>query len=152
MSKYTVDKLLSALRLFSEARNKALEAGFTDNGGAIHSAERIVDILGLRLCYPHLSHINNLKSDPAAEISKKAYAARERGEKLMIEHVMPRRAFARKVLGLIDDRMENTEIIAYVKNHYRLVVLTAEETVLINRQNRSEMTEDRIEDAGIELF
>jgi hypothetical protein len=51
---------------------------FTDNGGAIHSVERIFDILIVHLCYWHLSHIDNLKTDQAAEISLQAYQARER--------------------------------------------------------------------------
>ena len=45
MGKYRAENLIPALRLFIEARNKAIEMGFTDNGGAIHSVERIVDIL-----------------------------------------------------------------------------------------------------------
>ena len=44
-SKYNVENLLAALRLFIKARNKAIKSGFTDNGGAIHSVERILDIL-----------------------------------------------------------------------------------------------------------
>jgi hypothetical protein len=39
--KYNTENLLPALRLFIEARNKSLEGGFTDNGGAIHSVERL---------------------------------------------------------------------------------------------------------------
>lgn len=48
-------------RLAAELRRRMLDAGFSDNGGAIHSAERILNILGQRLCYPGLSHINNLR-------------------------------------------------------------------------------------------
>ena len=33
-------------------RNEMLADGFTDNGGAIHSASRILDILCHRVCYP----------------------------------------------------------------------------------------------------
>jgi len=56
-------------------------AGFTDNGGAIHSAERILNILGLCLVYPDLSHINNLRKYAKAEFSVKALAAYDRGER-----------------------------------------------------------------------
>ena len=62
--KYTADNLVPALRLFVEARNRAISAGFTDNGGAIHSVERILDILSFRVRYPHLRHINSLKKMP----------------------------------------------------------------------------------------
>ena len=49
--KYTPETLLPALRLFIEARNKANAAGFPDNGGAIHSVERIIDVLCIRVKY-----------------------------------------------------------------------------------------------------
>ena len=43
--------MLPALRHFIEARAKALSYGYiTDNGGAIHSVERILNIFSLRLC------------------------------------------------------------------------------------------------------
>jgi hypothetical protein len=87
--KYRTDNLLPVLRIFIEARNTAVAAGFTDNGGAIHSVERILDILAMRVCYPHLTHINNMKSDPRAEISVAAHAARALGEVVFIEHVQP---------------------------------------------------------------
>ncbi len=58
--KYTPETLLPALRLFIEARNKANAAGFPDNGGAIHSVERIIDVLCIRVKYG-LTHVNNLK-------------------------------------------------------------------------------------------
>jgi hypothetical protein len=64
-------------------------AGFTDNGGAIHSAERILDILCLRLCYPGLSHINNLKRYPNAEFSIAAWRGHQAKEIVLIEHVAP---------------------------------------------------------------
>jgi hypothetical protein len=54
-------------------RNEMLAAGFTDNGGAIHSAERILDILGQRLKYPGLSHGNALRHYPKAEFSDAAW-------------------------------------------------------------------------------
>jgi hypothetical protein len=76
-TKYTPENLLPALRLFIKARNKALNAGFTDNGGAIHSVELILDILCQRVCYPG---INNLKKNKNAEISVAAHEARECGE------------------------------------------------------------------------
>jgi hypothetical protein len=99
--KYRADNLLPVLRIFVEARNAALAAGFTDNGGAIHSIERILDILGMHVRYPHLTHINNLKTDPRAEISVAAHEARLRGEAVNIEHVLPQRAFAVVITGMV---------------------------------------------------
>jgi hypothetical protein len=152
MGKYHTENLFPALRLFVHARNEAIEGGFTDNGGAIHSVERILDILSLHVCYPHLSHINNLKTDQAAEISFQAYQARERGEPLLIEHVLPQRAYARKVIELLNDGATNQELLSFIEGNYRLVLLTSEETVSINRLNRSIITQDRIADAGIEIY
>ena len=51
-------------------------------GGAIHSGERILNILGLCLVYPGLSHINNLSKYEKAEFSLKARAADARGDKV----------------------------------------------------------------------
>jgi hypothetical protein len=151
MRKYNEKNLIPALRLFVDARNKALEGGFTDNGGAIHSVERIVDILSMNLCYPHLSHINNLKKDLAAEISVEAQKARQRGDLILIEHVMPQRAYARKIIKVIETGGSDEDLIAFIKGNYRLVLLTKEETSKINRLNRSRITNDRIADAGIVL-
>lgn len=55
--KYEPLKLVEMFRLAAKLRAQMIAGGFTDNGGAIHSAERILNILGLRLCYPQLSHI-----------------------------------------------------------------------------------------------
>ena len=151
MDTYRPDNLLPALRLFVEARNKAVESGFTDNGGAIHSVERILDILSLRICYPHLSHINNLKKDSAATTSVEAQKARQRGEPVLIEHVLPQRAYARKIIEIVNAGGSNDDVIHFIKENYRLVLLTKEETAKINRLNRSKITKDRIADAGIEL-
>ena len=140
--------------MFREAaalRNKMIAAGFTDNGGAIHSAERILDILGQRLNYPRLSHSNNLRDYPGAEFSPAARAAHERGEKVLIEHVSPTRAFTRGAIEKIDSGASDREFKRYVKQHYRLVLLTAKETQRLNKMNRSQMTRDRLGKAGIRM-
>jgi len=149
--KYRPEIMLPALRLFIAARNKAVESGFTDNGGAIHSVERILDMLSVQVCYPHLSHINNLKKHPDAEISVAAYKARQSGEAVFIEHVLPQRAYARRVIDLINRGAENDAVLAFIKRNYRLVLLTKEEVSRLNKQNRSRITTDRIAEAGIEL-
>lgn len=149
--KYSVSNLLPALRLFVEARNQAIAAGFTDNGGAIHSVERILDILCQRVMYPHLRHINALKIDPAAEISVEAVRARERGERLHIEHVMPQRAFALHVIGLVGGGATDDDILDHIRRRYRLVVLTEAEARALDRKNRSRISADRIQEAGIVL-
>jgi hypothetical protein len=39
----------------------------------------MLEILALRVRFPHLTHINQCKTDPDAEISKAACEARRRG-------------------------------------------------------------------------
>ena len=151
-SKYHTTNLSPALRIFIGARNEAIKAGFTDNGGAIHSVERILDILSLRLVYPDLRHINNLKSDANAEISEEAHKARTRGEPVFIEHVLPQRAYARKVIELVAAGRSDDELINFITRNYRLVILSKDETSRINRINRSRIASDRIADAGIKLL
>lgn len=149
--KYTPDNLLPMFRKAASLRNEMLSAGFTDNGGAIHSAERILDILGSRLNYPGLSHGNNLRDYPDAEFSPAALDAHERGEKVLIEHVSPHRAFTRRAIEKIGGGASDEELTEYIKRLYRLVLLTPEETKRLNRINRSRMTPDRLGEAGISL-
>lgn len=151
MPKYTPENLIPALRHFVEARDAALKLGLTDNGGAIHSVTRIVELLSLAICYPGLSHINNLKSDLTAEISIAAHEAREQGKTIQIEHVMPQRAFSVAICDLIESGCSDTELIDYIRTTYRLVLLTPQERSQVDKVNRSKMTPDRIADAGIEL-
>ena len=150
--KYSPAKLLPALRLFIDARNEAIAAGFTDNGGAIHSVERILDLLCQRVKYPHLRHINNLKNYAEAECSVDAHHARLRGERVLIEHVMPQRAFAQEVIRLVTSGTTDMEVISFIQKNYRLVLLTPQETMALNRLNRSRITPDRLTDAGIVIF
>ena len=149
--KYSPENLIPMFREAALLRNKMIASGFTDNGGAIHSAERILDLLGQRLNYPRLSHSNNLRNYPGAEFSPAARAAHERGEKVLIEHVSPLRDFTRGAIKNIDNGASDREFMRYVKQHYRLVLLTAEETQRLNKVNRSQMTHDRLGSAGISM-
>ncbi len=150
--KYFPENLIPMFHKAASLRNEMIDSGFTDNGGAIHSAERILDILGLRINYPGLTHINNLRNYPGAEFSFAALEAHERGEKVMIEHVSPLRDFTRSAIDKLRDGVSDQEFIDYVKQHYRLVLLTAKETKRLNRINRSQMTANRLGQAGIEVI
>ena len=152
MSKYTQESLVPMFRKAAALRNEMLESGFTDNGGAIHSAERILDILGQRVKYPRLSHINKYRDYPAAEFSKAALSAHIQGEQVLIEHVSPLRALTRRAIEVIAQGATDQEFIDFVKSHYRLVLLTKEETRHLNSHNRSNMTPDRLSEVGIECF
>jgi hypothetical protein len=151
--KYTSTNLIPIFLEAAAFRNKMIDLGFTDNGGAIHSAERILDILGLRLRYPGLSHINNYRSYADAEFSVNARLAYERGETVLIEHVSPIRDFTRKAIELVSTNSSGNadKLTRFVKENYRLVLLTPDETKSLNRVNRSRMALRRLEDAGISM-
>jgi len=150
-SKYTVESLTPMFRKAATLRNEMLASGFTDNGGAIHSAERILDILGQRLNYPNLRHINNLRSDPDAEFSTEALEAHSKGEKVLIEHVSPLRELTRRAIAEIDNKATDTEFLDFIRRNYQLVLLTPDETTRLNRINRSKMEPDRLKNAGIQV-
>jgi hypothetical protein len=146
LKKYSSGNLIPNFRLAAKLCKDMRASGFTDNGGAIHSAERILNILGLSLVYPDLGHINNYRKHAKAEFSAKARAAYARGDKVLIEHVSPVRAFTRAAIEKIDS-LDDKGFERFVKKHFRLVLLTPEETIKLNRQNRSRMCKDRL--AGI---
>lgn len=149
--KYEPRQLIEMFRMAAALRNEMLSIGFTDNGGAIHSAERILNILGLRLCYPDLNHINNLRKLANAPFSKEALIAHKNGAKVLIEHVSPHRALTRAAIAQIDAGVDDDEFLAFLKAHFQLALLTEAETQRLNRDNRTKITTDRLERAGISL-
>lgn len=149
VSKYEPAKLIAMFRLAAALRGQMQEVGFTDNGGAIHSAERILNILGLRLCYPGLTHINNLRNHPNAPFSAEALIAHEAGEKVLIEHVSPHRALTRLASEKIEAGVSDEEFTNFLKSHFQLALLTQAETLRLNKLNRSKMATDRLKSAGI---
>lgn len=151
VGKYEPANLMKMFRLATELRRKMLEAGFTDNGGAIHSAERILNILGLRLCYPGLSHINNLRRHPNAPFSAEALVAHKAGEKVLIEHVSPHRALTRLAIEKIEAGASDDDFTTFVKANFQLALLTHGETMRLNKLNRSKIVPDRLKSAGIRL-
>ena len=151
VGKYESAKLIAMFRLAAALRGQMLEAGFTDNGGAIHSAERILNILGLRLCYPGLSHINNLRHHPEAPFSTEALAAHKAGERVLIEHVSPHRALTRLAIEKIEAEASDDDFTDFVKGHFQLALLTQDETQRLNKLNRSKIDPERLKSAGISL-
>ncbi|WP_394729095.1 hypothetical protein [Altererythrobacter sp. GH1-8] len=154
------EKMMSAFRLFWEARNKALERNLiTDNWGGIHSCTRIADIMAAWACYPNIQLLK-YKMHPDAEMSAAAYAWREQGiadglpeseiqANLKLEHVLPQREMTLTIGEMIDNGRTDEEIFVWLRANYRIVVLTAEETIELNRRNRSRICPDRLK--GIEL-
>ena len=150
--KYEPLKLVEMFRLATELRGRMLAGGFTDNGGAIHSAERILNILGLRLCYPDLSHINKLRELPNAPFSEDALVAHQSGQRVLIEHVNPHRALTRMAIAKIEAGASDTEFIDFVHCYFQLALLTEAETIRLNKLNRSRIASDRLASAGICLI
>lgn len=149
--KYEPAHLIAMFRLAAALRKQMLEVGFTDNGGAIHSAERILNILGLRLCYPDLTHINSLRNHRDAPFSEEALVAYGAGEKVLIEHVSPHRALTRLAIEQIEANVSDDEFKEFVKTHFQLALLTQDETLRLNKLNRSRIVPDRLKSAGIRL-
>jgi hypothetical protein len=125
--KYKPVQLIKMFRLAAALRNEMLKTGFTDNGGTIHSAERILNLLGPLLCYPGLTHINNLRNHHNAPFSEKALIAHRAGEKVLIEHVAPHRALTRLAIEKIDAGMNDDEFIFFVKENFQLALLTVDD-------------------------
>ena len=149
--KYQPELLIAMFRKAAALRNEMLAAGFTDNGGAIHSAERILNILGLVLNYSELSHINNLRHSQKAIFSVEALELHTSGKKVLIEHVSPLRHLTQKAIERIDQQVTDTQFQQFVKEHYKLVLLSPAETLRLNKQNRTKMNPDRLKHAGIQL-
>ena len=150
-SKYTLENLIPMFRIAARCRNEIIGAGFTDNGGAIHSAQRILDILGQRVNYPGLSHINNLRNYEGAAFSKAALESHQKGGKVFIEHVSPHRALTREAIKQIDNDATDAELLDFVRQHYELVLLTEAERKNLDKSNRTLMTVNRLADAGIRV-
>ncbi len=149
--KYNSDNLIPMFRLAAKLCIAMRAEGFTDNGGAIHSAERILNLLGLCLKYPEISHINNLRKCRQAEFSVDALAAFKRGEKVLIEHVAPVRDFTRKAIEQLQCGATDAEFERFVRKNYRLVLLAPDEALRLNRLNRSKMDRHRLSKAGIRI-
>ncbi len=151
IKKYPPKLLIDMFRKAAVFRNDMLKEGFTDNGGAIHSAERILNILGLTLKYPGLTHINNLRHFDNVEFSDAAWKLHKNGEKVLIEHVAPIRHFTQIAIDKIDKKISDAQFKAFVKRYYRLVLLSPEETSWLNSNNRSTVSLTRLTDVGIRV-
>ncbi len=149
--KYEIPKMVRMFKRAAAFRNEMTSAGFTDNGGAIHSAERILNILGVMHCYSSLSHINDLRKMPKAPFSEKALAAHKAGQKVYIEHVSPLRALTRQAIDLITRGATDEEFLEFVRANFQLALLTKDEMSTLNKLNRSQIQPDRLKLAGIHL-
>jgi hypothetical protein len=135
------------LRLFIEAakfRNKISADGRHDNVGAIYSASRILDILGLIIRYDDTSHHRNIKRLKDAECSAAVCASKRKDAQ--IEHVQPLRALTVAAIEAAKIGKPNAEkrVEKFVKENYRLVLLTKEERKALDRRNRTKIDPNRL--------
>ena len=85
--------------------------------------------------------------DEASKLRRLATLEKEVG----IEHVSPHRDFTRNAIAKLDDGATDKQFLDFVRENYRLVLLTPEETKHLNKINRSRMTLDRLGQAGIRI-
>ena len=151
-STYDPDKLLPLFVQAAKIRNQLNKAGLTDNAGAIHTCERIINIISHKLKYPRLSHPNKFKDSEYACFSLKAKDAYSKNEKVFIEHVSPLRDFTKKAIEIATKSDAPFDALKdFIKLNYELVLLTQDETTQLNRKNRSKMSPTRLADVGIKL-
>lgn len=148
--KYDPNLLITMFRKAAALRNDMLAVGFTDNGGAIHSAERILDILGQRLNYPGLRHGNALKHYENAEFSDAAWELYQSKRAVLVEHVSPTRHLTQMAIAKIQTASD-AQFRTFIKRHYKTVLLSPDETIRLNRLNRSKVCTDRLSAAGIKV-
>ncbi len=147
---YSIDERIAHFRLVASHREACAAAGISDNAGAIHCAERVLDELCRFLVYPGLSHNNNLRDYPGAVFSVDAWIAHNEGRPVEIEHVAPQRDFTRAAIAFIADST-NEEFKQFIFENYQLVLLTITERARLDRINRLRMAPDRLQSAGIVL-
>ena len=144
--------LIDALRSFDKWRLRVVSKGLSDNVGAIHSGERIAEMLSLKIAYPGLTHINNLRHKEFAWFSKKAEAAHKKEGAVEIEHVYPKRAYTIALLRKLSKTEDTVKIEQWIKKNFKLVLLTPSERANLDKVNR---TKKRViadfESAGITL-
>lgn len=149
--KYPPELMVAMICKAAALRNEMLGAGFTDNGGAIHSAERIMNILGMGLNYPGLTHINNLRNFKDAVFSVEAWGLHQAGDKVLIEHVSPLRHLTQMAIEEIGKGVTDDQFKEFVRQHYKLVLLSPSEALRLNKQNRSKVSTNRLSKAGVQL-
>lgn len=122
------------------------DMGLNDNVGTIHSAERIAELLSLKVAYPGLTHINKLRDYDGAVFSKKAKAVHKKKGKVEIEHVFPKRAYTIALLKKLSQIEDKIKIEKWIKKNFKLVLLTPLERANLDKVNRTKMRPDRLND------
>ncbi len=137
--KYPAQILIPLFRKAAALRNEMRAISFSDDHGVIQCAERILDVMGRRINYPGLAHIDNLKHYPNAEFSPEAQEAHKNGRKIVVTYALPIRELTRAAIEKVTKGATGDELIELIKEHYRLVLLTSEEIKRLNKKSNAQM-------------
>ena len=129
------------------------DKGLNDNLGAIHSAERMAELLSLKIAYPGLTHLNKLRYCKFAWFSKDAKNIfdQDKKAKIEIEHIFPKRIYTKELLCKIDEEAENKDITKWIIENFKLALLTPKERAELDKVNRTRMCPDRLKAANIDM-
>jgi len=78
----------------------------------------------MRLRYPGLAHLRMIRTFRGSEYSEAAWKVHQASGDVLVEHVAPLRNLTREAIALITQGSADEELMAFVKKHYRLVLLT----------------------------
>ena len=141
-----VKTFIEALRSFEFWRQRVHLDGVNDNAGAIHSGERMAELLSLKIVYPGLTHIDLLRFHEYAWFSKSAKTAfnNDHRANIEIEHVFPKRVYTVELLSLISKGATSEEITAWIADNFKLALLTPDERLEVDKLDRTVNRLDRL--------
>ena len=64
----------------------------------------------------------------------------------------PHRELTRMAIAKIESGASDADFLEFVRSHFQLALLTEEESIRLNKLNRSKVASDRLASAGIYLF
>lgn len=146
-------KLGAEIRAAAAGRKTMNQMGLSDNRGAIHPMERILNIARANLVHG-IAHQSYIKHDMNIEGTVEAFAARKLGKRVDIEHMYPRRESAIAVCRMVEDGASNDALIDYVIQTGRAILLTPEQRAAVDAVpgNRSVYSADRLMKAGLTIL
>lgn len=150
--KLTDEVMLAALRPLAEGRNRANALGLTDNHGAIHAVERVLDILRVHLADYGVSRSDQLKHANIKGTAE-AFEARARGQRVEVEHVYPRREVAQEVCAMVMRGDTDRKLRNYIIKTSQVVLLTPEQRAMVDAVpgNRSRYMPARLKCVGLKV-
>ena len=87
----------------------------------------MLDIIRIHLVGPHITRVDQIHRDRAIEGTAEAFAARDAGGQVQIEHIHPRREVAASACDLVDRGATDQQIQDFIVATSRVVLLTPEQ-------------------------